>query len=47
MHNVNEEKDLGIIVDNQLKFHSHVSSISSKARKLLALIWQSFNYFDK
>ena len=47
LQNVNEEKDLGIIIDNQLKFHSHVSSISSKARKLLALIRQSFIYSDK
>ena len=47
LQNVNEERDLGIIIDNQLKFHSHVSSISSKARKLLALIRQSFIYFDK
>ena len=47
LQNVNEEKDLGIIIDNQLKFHSYVSSISSKARKLLALIRQSFIYFDK
>ena len=47
LQNVNEEIDLGIIIDNQLKFHSHVFSISSKARKLLALIRQSFIYFDK
>ena len=35
------------VIDNQLTFHSHVSSISSKARKPLALIRQSFIYFDK
>ena len=38
LQNVNEEKDLGVIIDNQLKFHRHVSLVSSKARQLLALI---------
>ena len=46
LQNVNEEKDLGVIIDNQLKFHRHVSSVSSKAHQLLALIRQSFIYLD-
>ena len=46
LQNINEEKDLGIIIDNQLKFHRHASSVSNKAHQLLALIWQSFIYFD-
>ena len=31
LQNTKEEKDLGVIIDNQLKFHNHVSSVSSKA----------------
>ena len=46
LQNVYEEKDLGVIIDNQLKFHSHVSLVSSKAHQQLALIRQSFIYFD-
>ena len=46
LQNVNEEKDLGVIIDNQLKFHSHVSSVVSKASKLLAVIRQSFSLLD-
>ena len=41
LQNVYEEKDLGVI-DNQLKFHSHVSSVSSKAHQLSVLIRQSY-----
>ena len=36
LQNVNKAKDLSIIIDNQLKFHSHASSVSSKAHQLLA-----------
>ena len=45
LQNVNEEKDLGVIIDNQLKFHRHVSLVSSKVHQLLALIRQSFYLF--
>jgi len=37
-----EEKNLGVVIDNQLKFHSHVSAVTSKARRLLGLINKSF-----
>ena len=38
----NEERDLGVLVDNQLKFHNHTFTAISKARRLLGLISKSF-----
>ena len=40
-------KDLGIIVDNQLKFHEHADSVVTKANRTLAIIRKSFNFTDK
>ena len=37
-------RDLGIIVDGQLKFHSHTTHIVSKANRLLGLIKKSFEH---
>ena len=37
-----EERDLGILIDYQLKFHDHVSMVIGKARRLLGLINKSF-----
>ena len=37
-----EEKDSGVVIDHHLKFHSHVSAITSKARRLLGFIGKSF-----
>ena len=37
-----EERDLRILIDNQLKFHDHVCMITGKARRLLGLINKSF-----
>jgi len=39
----NEERDLGILIDNQLKFHNHSSTAISKARRLLGLISKIFH----
>ena len=36
-------RDLGIIVDGQLKFHSHTTQVVSKANRLLGLIKKSFD----
>ena len=38
LENVNEEKDLGVIIDNQLKFHTHTSAAIKKANSILGLI---------
>ena len=40
-------KDLGVIVDNQLKFHEHADSVVTKANRTLAIIRKSFNFTDK
>ena len=36
-----EEKDLGVVIDHQFKFHSHVPAITSKAWRLQGLIVKS------
>jgi len=43
---VESQKDLGILFDNQLKFHSHTNNISNKANRLLGLIRKSFDHLD-
>ena len=40
------EKDLGIIVDNQLTFAKHVDTQVKKANRLVGLIRRSFTYLD-
>ena len=40
------EKDLGVLVDNKLKFDKHVAHITSKANRLVGLIRRSFNFLD-
>ena len=36
------EKDLGVFVDNHLKFHDHTAAVVSKANRILAIINKSF-----
>ena len=42
-----EEKDLGILVDNELKFSRHIQSIIAETNKILGLIKRSFEELDK
>ena len=44
---VKEEKDLGVIIDNRLKFHRHASAAIKKANKVLGLIKHSFTALDE
>ena len=37
----NEERDLGVLVDNQLKFHSHIRNVVSKSNAGLGLLKRS------
>ena len=37
------EKDLGILVDNKLKFHEQCSAVVAKANRLLGVIRRSFD----
>ena len=39
---VNEEKDLGVVIDCNLKFHGQCSAVINKANRLLGLIKRTF-----
>ena len=45
LENVKEEKVLGVIIDNRLKFHTHTSA--AKASTILGLIKRSFDTLDE
>ena len=47
LENVNEKKDLDVIIDNQLKFHMHTSAAVKKANTILGLIKRSFDASDE
>ena len=42
-----EEKDLGVIIDEKLKFDKHTEAQVNKANKVLGLIRRSFENLDK
>jgi len=39
---VTEEKDLGVIINNQMKFHQHTSIAASKAIRMIGVIRKTF-----
>ena len=41
-----QEKDLGVIIDKDLCFKEHVSSVVNKANSILGLIRRTFRYLD-
>ena len=43
----NEEKDLGITIDNKLDIHEHINIQVRKANQKLGLINRTFKYLDK
>ena len=43
---IDEEKDLGVIVDSKLEFSSHIVNQVKKANKLMGLIRRSYNFLD-
>ena len=45
--NVEEEKDLGVIKDHQLRFDSHIHAKINKANQHLGIIHRNFRYLDK
>ena len=47
LENVKEIKDLGVITDNELKFHNHSSAVIKKANSVLGFIKRSFATLDK
>ena len=42
LQSVKEHKDLGVIMDCNLKFHTHTLAVASKANQVLGLIKKSF-----
>ena len=46
LKNVIEEKDLGVIMDNNLNFKSHISQKISKANSMIYLIKNCFKFLD-
>ena len=47
LEKVKEEKDLGVIMDDQLKFHTHDSAAVSKANQILGIIKRTFVSLDE
>ena len=43
---VTNEKDLGIIIDNSLKFHEQTAAAVARANRILGLIKRAFSIFD-
>ena len=46
LQKVMEEKDIGVTIDDQLEFESHVSEKINKANKMFGLLCRSFNCLD-
>ena len=44
---VTEEKDLGIIIDDKLKFIQHINLQTKQANQRLGMIKRSFDFMDK
>jgi hypothetical protein len=40
------EKDLGVLISNDLKWDKHISKITNKANSILAMIRNSFQCLD-
>ena len=44
---VEHEKDLGLIVDNELKFEDHITRIVKKANSVMGMIRRNFAFLDR
>ena len=44
---VEEQKDLGVIINNKLKFVPHIQAMVNKANRNLGIIKRTFKYLDK
>ena len=43
---INEGKDLGVIIDHELNFSSHIVTQVKKANKMMGLIRRSYTHLD-
>ncbi len=46
LEQVHQETDLGVIVDDHLKFHTHTSTAANKSNQSLAIIKKSFMHLE-
>ena len=46
LQKVMEEMDIGVTIDDQLEFESHISEKINKANKIFGLLHRSFNCLD-
>ena len=46
LETTNQEKDLGVLIDDQLKYTAHITSQVNKANRALGLIKHTFKYMD-
>ena len=47
LQKVNEEKDIGVVIDSSLKFELHVAEKIKNWNKMIGLIKRNFIYLDK
>ena len=43
---VKEEKDLGVLIDDELKFHKQTAAAIKTANRVLGVVKKSYSYFD-
>jgi len=46
LETIKKHKDLGVLVDLELKFHHHSCNVTNKASQVLGIIKKSFHYLD-
>ena len=46
LEQVNDEKDLGVLIDGELKFHKHTAATIKKVNGILVIIRKSFALLD-
>ncbi len=47
LESVTEEKDLGVLIDDELKFHKYSSAAISKANQNMGIVKRTFDTLDK
>ena len=47
LEKVGSERDLGVIIDNQLSFGTHIEDIINKSNKIVGVIKRNFRDLDK